>query len=339
MPSQRRVNWAKFRVLVMLLVAVCILGTLFYEFSGGTLFEEKATIYIYVPDATGVGPASPVRVDGVDIGTVNSVDLTGSKDPQREIRISMAVLRDTLQGIPDDSYAELSTDTLIGDRFVDITSRVSPNHIKPGGEITFHSQPDLMKTLDLTAFQQQLRIVDATLTDIEQGRSRVGQFILGEDLYRDLIKDLDRLRDTVHRAAGANTALGQALFSDAGYRSIAEPVIQLDRSLAQIQSGQGTAGQLFRDTAQYEQLRATARDLLDALRSLHKSDLMASDQMYRDWNRSVNQLIQSVDELNASPLFGTSEMYDNLNGQFSDWAHTLRDFREHPQKYLRLKVF
>ena len=44
------------------------------------------------------------------------------------------------------------------------------------------------------------------------------------------------------------------------YRQIGEPVAELDRSLALIQSGQGSAGQLFRDTAQYQQLRTTAQD-------------------------------------------------------------------------------
>jgi hypothetical protein len=66
---------------------------------------------------------------------------------------------------------------------------------------------------------------------------------------------------------------------------------------------------------------------------------MQSDRLYVEWNRSVMSLIQSVDEMNASPLFGTSQMYDNLNGFAREWRDTARDFREHPGRFLRLKVF
>src|SRR5256885_16640592 len=103
------------------------------------------------------------------------------------------------------------------------------------------------------------------------------------------------------------------------YRQIGDPVVEFDRSLARIQSGQGTAGQLFRGTAQYEQLRAGARDLLQSLSDLRSKEFMQSDLSYVAWNRALISLIRSVDEMNASPVFSNSQTYDNLNGLAKEW--------------------
>jgi phospholipid/cholesterol/gamma-HCH transport system substrate-binding protein len=339
MPSARRVNWAKFRVSAVCLVALLILLTLVYLLTGGTLLQPKAAVYMYVPDATGLAKGSPVRVDGIGVGKVSSVDLSGSQDAKRAVRVIITVERERLGSIPVDSFAQLSTDSLIGDKFVDITSGKDQNHIAPEGEINFKDQPEMMKSLDLSQFQKQLRILDATLTDIEQGKGLVGQFVMGDAVYSSLLKNIGEFQKEIRAAADASSSLGRALYSDEMYRQISDPVVEFERGLARIQSGQGTAGQLFRGTAQYEQLRAGAADLLRSLREIRANDLMRTDQEYVDWNRAVTSLIQSVDELNASPLLTRSDTYENLNGLARELRDTVRDFREHPGKYLRLKVF
>jgi len=339
MPSARRVNWAKFRVSAVCLVALLILLTLIYLLTGGTLFQPKATVYMYVPDATGLAKGSPVRVDGIGVGKVSSVDLTGSQQPKRAVRVTITVERERLASIPVDSFAQLSIDTPIGDKFVDITSGKARDHIAPSAELTFKDQPELMKSLDLSQFQKQLRIMDATLTDIEQGKGLVGQFVVGEAVYNSLLKNLAEFQKEIRAAADASSSLGLALYSDDMYRQVSEPVVEFERSLERIQSGQGTAGQMFRDTAQYGQLRAGAGDLLRSLREIRASEFVRSDQPYADWNRMVTSLIQSVDELNANPLLTRTDTYESLNGFARELSHTIRDFHDHPSKYLRIKVF
>jgi len=339
MPTARRVNWARFRVAAVCLVASLILLTLFYLLTGGTLFQPKATLYVYVSDATGISAGSPVRVDGIGVGKVASVALTGLNQAARVVKITITVERSRLSSIPLDSFAQLSTDTLIGDKFVDITSGKEPEHLAANAEIPFKDSPELMKSLDLSQFQQQLRVMDATLTDIEQGKGLVGQFVMTDTVYNDLMKKLGEFRNEVHAAADASSNLGQMFYSDAMYRQIRQPVADLEQSLARIQSGQGPNGQLFRDTAQYEQLRASAQDFLKSLTSLRQEEMLRSDRMYTEWNRTVTGMIQMVDQMNASPMLTRSDTYEGLNGAVKEMQKTVKDFREHPAKYLRLKVF
>src|SRR5438309_1607599 len=138
MRTRRRVKWAQIRVFCVSVVALLILGVVLFLLTGGTMFSEKAALYLYVPDATGIDQGSPVRVDGITVGKVAAVGLSGSKDPKRVVRLKMTVERDSLPMIPVGSYAQLSDDDPVGDKFVDITS-AGRGTIPPNSEIILKS--------------------------------------------------------------------------------------------------------------------------------------------------------------------------------------------------------
>jgi hypothetical protein len=53
----------------------------------------------------------------------------------------------------------------------------------------------------------------------------------------------------------------------------------------------------------------------------------------------VAALIRQVDEFNSGPMLTTSAVYDNLQGMAHELQTTTKEFRENPQKFLRLKLF
>jgi phospholipid/cholesterol/gamma-HCH transport system substrate-binding protein len=339
MPSARFIRWAKFRVLTVCTAALVILSILAYLLTGGSLLTQRATIYLYIADATGLGPGAPVRVDGIGVGKVRSVALSGSNQPDRIVKVTMTVERLRLASIPDDSTAQLASETMIGDRFVDITSGTSRHFVSPGGEIVFKGSPDLLKGIDLRQFEQQLKVVSALLDDIEQGRGDLGQFVMGEQMYVDLRKRFAQIESGIQAAASTTSDVGRELHTDLLYRQISQPLVDLDRSLARLQSGQGSAGQLLRDSAQYDKLRGDIGDLRHSIANLRAAQFMQSDTLYADWNRRVLSLIESVDAFNRSPAMATTQVYDNLNGFAHELQTTMRDFRQNPRKYMRLKLF
>jgi phospholipid/cholesterol/gamma-HCH transport system substrate-binding protein len=320
-------------------VALTILATLLYLLTGGTLLKPQTLLYLYIPDATGLAPDAPVRADGIQVGKVVAVNLTQSADPARIIQVTLKITEDALEKLPDDSYAELSAETMIGDMYVDITTKNSRNHLAPGSEIRYKPPSEFLKTNDIRQFEAALRDMDAILTDIEQGRGRVGELVQGDLMYRNFRNSVGRIEGMVRSASSTTDAVGQALYTDRLYRQMRAPILSVDASLAQIQSGQGTAGRLLRDTAQYDQFQALAASIRESVRNLAASDFFHSDQMYADWNRLVISLIQGVDAFNANPLLNRSDSYDSLNGAAKEMRDTLKDFRENPRKYMRLKVF
>ncbi len=339
MPSVRRVRWAKFRVTSVSLAAIIILATLIYLLTGGTLLEKKATLYLYIRDGAGLSHESPVRVDGIDVGKVSTVVLSGSNNPLRIVKVTMKVGRDKLAGISTDNMTQISADTLVGDKFVDIVSGKAPGHIEPFGELNFKDQPDMMRTIDLVDFERQLRIVDATLADIERGANPLGQFILTDTVYVNLRKKFIELQGAIRTAKLTTSFAGSVVYTDALYRKMREPFVQLDQALARLQAGQGGLGKFLRNPAQYEQARAEVRDLRKSIAGVQAAEFVSSDGMYAGWNRSLSGVIQKVDEVNAMPMFSSSEMFDNLIGAAAEMRNTVKDFRENPRKYLRLKIF
>jgi phospholipid/cholesterol/gamma-HCH transport system substrate-binding protein len=339
MPSARRVRWAKFRVTSVSLVALLILTTLFYLLTGGTLLEKKVTLYLYVRDATGLSHDSPVRVDGIDAGKVSRVSFSGSNNPLRIVKVTLTVGREHLAAISTDSMTQISADTLVGDKFVDIVSGKAAAHIAPFGELNFKDQPDMMRTIDLVDFERQLRIVDATLSDIEKGANPLGQFILTDTVFVNLRKKFIELQGAIRTAKLTTSFAGSVIYTDALYRKMREPLVQLDQTLARLQAGQGGLGKFLRNPAQYEQARAELRDLRKSVAGVQSAEFVSSDGMYAGWNHTLSGVIQKVDEVNAMPMFSSSEIFDNLNGAAAQMRNTVKDFRENPRKYLRLKIF
>ena len=338
MPEVLHVQWARVRVSVVVAVALTILGTLLYLLTGGTMFKEKSTLYLYVPDATGIGPDSPAEVDGITVGKVTNVRLSGSTDPNRVVRVAISVERSVLQSIPAESFAQLSVASPVGDKFVDITSHGSGIRL-PNTEITFRAEPDIFKTLDLTGLEQQLRDVDRILDDLETGRSPLGQFVQGRQMYDDLRKRFSQMEADVRKAASTTSNVGQALYTDKVYQRLRAPIQSLDLALAKLQSGQDSMGRMLRSTEDYENARAMIVDIRRGVDGIRSSAFFQSDEMYTGWNRTVTSLIQAVDTVNANPMFATSQVYDNLNGAAAELQKGLREFRQDPKKYLRLKVF
>jgi phospholipid/cholesterol/gamma-HCH transport system substrate-binding protein len=339
MPSAGHVRWAKFRVIAVSLAAASVLGTMVYLLTGGSLLEQRARIYLYIPDATGLQKGSPVRVDGIDVVKVRAVELTGSNQPGRIVRVTLAVARERLASFPADSVAQLSADTLVGDQFVDVTSGTAAQAIRDGGELIYRNQPELLKSLDLTQFTQQLREVDAVLTDLEQGRSEFGKFFQGTEFYNNLIRRMRELHAGIRAAVGTNTAVGNLLNSDQMHRQVGDLLVHLDESLAQLESGQGDFGRLLRDSGQYDQLLASVRDFHKSVTVLAGGPFLQSGDQYAEWNQKLAGWIEGVDELNNNPMVLTSAAYENLNGEARELRDTLREFRQNPRKFLWVKVF
>jgi phospholipid/cholesterol/gamma-HCH transport system substrate-binding protein len=342
MPSVRRdrlVTWAKFRVSVVTIVAALILMVLLYLLSGSTLLRPQAHLYMYIPDATGIAPGSSVEVNGIPIGEVTGVQLTGSNQPDRVVRVTLDVLAERLTTITEDSYAQVDSESLLGDKVISITSGQSPRLVRSGSELRFRPQQDLMKSLDVTQFEAQLRTVDALITDIETGKSDVGKFVLGDQMYNDINRRVEEIEKAVHIAANTTGSLGEALYTDKLYRRISDPIARLDQTLAQLQSGQGSGGALLHDTAQFDSLHKDIEDLRKQIADLRTGPLLTSDEAYTGMLRMLTAWIQNANDMNATPMFNTSEAYESMIGATRELETSMKEFRVDPRKFLRLKVF
>jgi len=344
MPDPHRLRWAKVRIAVVTVSAICVLTVLVYLLSGGTWLKPKAHLITRIPDSTGLEPDADVLLNGVKVGLVESVQLLHSKDPNRVVEVRLKVEAAYLPYIPEDSVTTLDSANLLGDEYVNINMGRSPQHVRDGSELRFPPPSNFMQNIDLRQFDAQLRTIDQTIQDIHAGKGPLGQFVMGEDLYRQFLDGINNVEKELHAATGSQSQLGQVLYSAAMHDKLSASLRQLDDRLAQLQ-----ANPLLRDTAQYDQIRDQIGQVHRTLADLNAGkgaggEMLVSDASYVEWNRRLSGFIEEVDALNSGEgavgqMLSNAQTYESLNGALRQLRSTVTEFRASPQKFLRIKIF
>ena len=343
MRSDVRAHWARIRVLFTVVVSIAILSTLVYLLSGGGLLRAKAVLHSYFEDSGALEPGADVHFQGVKIGKVASVKLTRLSDPHRTVVVTMRVDRRFLSQIPVDSKSEIDTANVLGNKFIEINRGESPTPVQDGAILEHMPATGLYVSIDVTTFASELRSIDAALKDIEEGKGSLGQFVMTDAVYQDLLTGVTNIQKNVDAAMESKSTLGNLLYSPEKYQNVVAALERLDASLAEIQAGRGAAGEFLRKPELYDKARASLSDLRKSLEKAEKNPALQSDAAYQSWNRQLHDLMQTIDDFNAGKgagqLVANSQVYESLNGAMQELQSTLRDVRSNPKKYLHLKVF
>src|SRR6476646_10882644 len=106
MADAKKVSWAQLRIGIMAAVAMAILAVLIFLLTGsGGIFPSWATIYTYMDDSAAMAPKTAVRLNGIALGNIDSIEFSGLKEKGKIVVVKMNVRRDLLSQIPDDSIA------------------------------------------------------------------------------------------------------------------------------------------------------------------------------------------------------------------------------------------
>lgn len=317
-------------------LALAIVLELMYLLTGGTWLQPKTYLRTYLTDTAGLDEGASVELNGVEIGQVVSLHLMESRDRTRVVEARLKIEERFLRHIPEDSVTGIDSETLLGDNYINITRGRSARPAQPGGELRFRPPTDFLKGIDLAQFDAQLKAIDQIIRDAQAGKGDLGVFFATDQLYRDALSRLTKLERTMKAAKDAHSSLGQLLYSSKMADDLSASLRELDDRLAKLQ-----ASPLLRDSAQYEQIR----DQLARVRSaLPKGKMFASDEDYVEWNRRLAAWTESLDALNSGEgamgnMLVNAQTYESLSGSLRNLETTLKEFRENPQKFLRLKLF
>lgn len=103
---------------------------------------EGYEVFAEFPGIGGLKPGDDVQISGVKIGTVRSVML----DPDSYLaRVYMSI--DTSIQLPDDTAALISSESLLGGRFLALEPGASETMLTPGGKIEYTQAPQNLEQL------------------------------------------------------------------------------------------------------------------------------------------------------------------------------------------------
>jgi phospholipid/cholesterol/gamma-HCH transport system substrate-binding protein len=335
----------RLRVIALVAAALGLVFVIVWLLSGGgaELFKKKFALHAFLSDGGGLARGADVRLNGVNVGKVTKVGLTPTLDPNRIVRVDMQIQNRYEKDIPIDSIAALTADNILGDKYVNITAGKGRETVADGAEIASLIQNGSFNPADLVAsLQDTLARVDAILTDIQQGNSPLAQFIRGSDFYQSLQAQVDGIQKAVKTIADPNGSTGQLLFGTDLYNQIRQPILNIDRTLEQIQRGENPAGRFLNDPAAYDHAVVQVRELHQSIARTHQQ--LESDAQYEQLRAQIHAIDQAVDNLTKgdgafAQMLQTSQLYDNLAGKSASARDFAKDFRQNPQKYLRIKIF
>ena len=350
MPTPEEVSWAKFRVGAMIGCAMGILSVLVYLLMGGAnAFQPSASVYAYLKDLGGVEKNSAVQFNGIHVGDVSKVALSGLKDPNKAVRIDLAIQNRYLDAIPADSTIEVTALNVLDDQIVNINEGKSTQHVTSGAELRPTPPAAINPAQILQGGRQILEQLDSVVRDMETGQGSVGQLVRGDEIYTSMLRKVSEFQRAIHAAAGQDTLSGRLIFDEAYYGNLEAPAKRLDQALADLLAGKGSAGKLLKDPAQYEQLRKSVGNLNRALAEMNAGKsaggkLLKDDELYRRINGILEDLNAQMDAFNSGEgalgqFIANANLYETLQGNMDTLQVMLHQIRENPKKYLRPKLF
>jgi phospholipid/cholesterol/gamma-HCH transport system substrate-binding protein len=354
MPDRRKVRWSQLKVGVIGLAAFLILAVLIFLLTSSKgIFQRNATLRTYMDDASGITDSTPVRLNGINIGAVDKVNLTSSRDPMRTVEFEMGVQKKYLAQIPVDSVAGIAAANLLGDKFVNITKGRSPQHVEDGAEIKSLQARDIPELMAqsanlLSTFQTIVSRVDTLLAGVEQGKGNIGKLLKDEELYERLNGIASEGQKLLADVRTGNGTISKLIYDDALYQEIRSPIKRVDALLADLQAGQGTAGKLLKDPALYDEARQSLAEIRALLKDVNEGKgtagkLIKDDQLYKRLDELVAKFNGTIDKINAGQgalgqLLVNPQLYESLNGAMREFQSLAKDIRANPKKFLTIRL-
>ncbi len=338
----------------MAIAAMAILAVLIFLMTGQkALFVREAIIYTYMDDSAALAKGAPVRLNGILIGNVSRVELSGSLEPNRIVRVAMSIPRHRLNDIPVDSVAAISAENVLGTKYINIKMGTSPQRIQPGGELRSLDVREFEEVVQasynvIASLNSILKRVDAIVSQVELGRGTIGKFLVDEELYRRVLATVNDAQKAVAQLSTGRGTLGRLLYDEQLHDRLNASLARLDAILEDVQQGQGTAGKLVRDPALYNEARATIAEVRRTIEELNAGKgtagkLLSDDALYR----RLDNLVSRADDLMArlatgqgtvGQLLVNPQLYESLNGMTGELRGLIQDIRAEPKKYLRIKL-
>ena len=358
MAQRKQLTWTELRVGLFVLVGLSVLAVGIFYVTGSGLIGPKYRIVTYLPEVSGLVSGAPVRLDGVEVGNVETIRLAARekgklRDRNRNIEVLMRVGNRYQQYILTDSAASLVTEGLLGNRYVNITPGISGVPLTDMQEVPGHEEKAIKEVVERSAdllgnLQALSENVQELINGVKAGKGSLGKLLTDETAYRHFNSILSNGDAMVADVRAGHGTLGKVLTSDEMYTKVDKGLDNANLILADLRAGKGALGKLLTSDEMYTKVDKgldNANLILADVRA-GKGTLgkfATDDALYNKLRESSENIASATAKLNdntttAGKLFSDPKLYDNLTGLTGDMRLLIGDFRQNPKKFLRIKL-
>src|SRR5687768_3948266 len=181
MPRTRSLAWSELKIGLLTVFAIVMATMLIFLLSGsGGFFWQRYSLKTVFPNIAGLKEGAPVRVAGVEVGSVTETDFVGDR-----VEVTVEIGREHQPRVTTMSMASLGSISLLGEAAVDITAASGGTPIPEWGYIpSGPAQGSLAEvTTKATEGIEELTVL---LKDVRAGRGTVGRLFTDEALYTEM---------------------------------------------------------------------------------------------------------------------------------------------------------
>ena len=113
------------RAIIPVIITVLLIGAALVMFTGGS---DQKTVTAYFPRTISIYEGSDVRVLGVPVGTIDTVEPEGT-------RVKVTMSYDSEVRIPSQAEAVIISPSIVGDRYVQLTPVYATGMLRAGTQV------------------------------------------------------------------------------------------------------------------------------------------------------------------------------------------------------------
>ena len=357
MPSQKQLKWSQLRVGLTVLFASITLAVLIFLMSGtGGVFTRKITLLSYFDNSGGLRIGAPVRLEGVDIGNVQSIRLVPNH-AGAPVEVVMKVNTKYGFNLHKDSVTSLATAGVLGETYIDISSVTAKGpQAADGDTLDTRDHPDIQDVVrasqsTLQNMDSLLKRLDRIVAFVESGKGSIGKLIYDPGLYDRLNATVGEFKGLIDDIQHGKGSIGPLLTSDEAYKKVIAAVDKVNVMIDELQQGKGTAGKLLKDEELYNNVNKTIANIKQLTDDINAGrgglGKIAHDKEFADKLQiTMNNLASLSERLEKGEgsvglLFKDPALYNNSNQMLVETRGLVKSIRENPKKYLtfHVKVF
>lgn len=220
----------------MLVAALYLIG------SKQNIFNRTIRIYAIFNNISGLMQGNNVRYAGIDVGTVEKVDILNDST----VLVTMVVQADATKFLHKNSYADIGSDGLMGNKLINIAS---PRE----NQLPIH-EGDTLYSLKPIATDEMMRTLNTTnvnILEISNDLRKITKRIIESNSLWNILSDTasaENIRITLHNVELASMNAEQ--FSK-----------DLNVLMTDVQAGKGSFGMLMNDKSTRDSIQATLFNL------------------------------------------------------------------------------
>ena len=286
---------AKTAILVIGSILLFIWGYMFLK--GRDLFNSYKTYYVIYKDVEGLSPSAPVTLNGLVVGKVTGITFTDHTTGQ--LQIEMQVKTDF--PISKTSYATLYEPGLLGGKQIAIIPDLkNPTPAEDGDQLKAGLKPGMLSVVGekLSPLQTKVEATVVTADSLLHNLNNVVDRQTQENLrasiaeMRTTMSEFSKAAKTLNATISGNktnidatmanlnkTSANFAEISDSinpeqiasAINSLENSMKEVDKMMADVQSGKGSLGKLLKDEAMYNNLADASNELKELLADLKRN--------------------------------------------------------------------